>query len=244
MLKKLSKFVLDLFFPKSCLSCKKTNTYLCQDCFNKIELCSNNVCFFCHRPSWQGQSCIICKNKFSLDRVISATEYKNPLIREIIKNFKYNYVKELYYPLAQLLIKSLKNAPNISNDSNIILAPIPLHRRRLHERNFNQAELLAKEISQNFSISMEIKILNRKRAILAQAKIKDHESRKENIKDVFEIDKEFMKKCVAENENLLKNKIVILVDDVSTTGATLSEAAKVLKQAGAKEIWGLVVAKG
>jgi ComF family protein len=244
MFKKLSKFVLDLFFPKSCLGCKKTNTYLCQDCFNKIELCSNNICFFCHRPSWQGQNCIICKNKFSLDRVISATEYKHPLIQEIIKNFKYNYVKELYYPLAQLLIKSLKNAPNISNDSNIILVPIPLHKRRLHERNFNQAELLAKEISQNFSIPMETKILKRKRAILAQAKIKDRESRKENIKDVFEIDKEFMKKCVAENENLLKDKIIILVDDVATTGATLSEAAKVLKRAGAKEVWGLVVAKG
>jgi len=122
--------------------------------------------------------------------------------------------------------------------------PIPLHKQRLRFRGFNQAELLAKEVAEHFSIPLETNVLERTRAVLAQAKIKNHKDRKENIKNIFKINSEFIKKCVKEGKNLLKNKIIILVDDVATTNATLSEAAKVLKEAGAKEVWGLVVAKG
>lgn len=238
MLKTISKFLLDLFFPKKCLGCGKAGAYICDNCVNKIELGKNNRCPFCGKIVPDSLICQKCREKHFLDRLIWAVPYSNPLIKELIRIFKYHYIKELARPLAQLLIKSLENI------SNIVIVPIPLHERRLKERDFNQAELLAKEIAEHYSLPLETGILKRKRAVTPQAQIKDHKTRKTNIKGIFEISPEFSKKCVAENKNLLKNKTIILIDDVITTGATLSEAAQVLKRAGVKEVWGLVVAKG
>lgn len=245
MLKTISNFFLDLFFPKKCLGCNKKDVYICDDCFDKIEIAKNNKCPFCDRPVPDTIICEKCQEKHFLDRLIWATPYSNPLIKELIRIFKYHYIKELARPLAQLLIKSLENNYEFTvHSSQFIVVPIPLHKRRLKKRDFNQAELLAKEIVKHYSLPLETGVLKRKRAVLPQAKIKDHKTRKTNIKGIFEIDPKFTKKCLDKKQNLLKDKTIILIDDVTTTNATLSEAAKVLKRAGVKEIWGLVVAKG
>ncbi len=244
MFQAIRKFLLDLFFPKKCLGCNKANIYICQDCLEKIEISQNNTCPFCDRPTPRSLICKKCKEKYFLDKLIWATTYSGALIKELIKIFKYLYIKELAKPLARLLIKSLKTLDFGLWTLDSIVVPIPLHKQRLRERDFNQAELLAKEVAECFSAPLETSALKRKRSVTPQAKIKDYKARKENIKGIFEISPEFTKKCVTENKNLLKEKTIILVDDVWTSGATLSEAAKVLKQAGAKEIWGLVVAKG
>ena len=241
MLKTISNFFLDLFFPKKCLGCNKKDVYICNDCFDKIEIAKNNKCPFCDRPVPNTLICEKCREKHFLDRLIWAVPYSNPLIKELIKIFKYHYIKELARPLAQLL---LTQCGSYDLPHNAVLMPIPLHERRLKERDFNQAELLAKEIVKHYSLPLETGVLKRKRAVLPQAKIKDHKTRKTNIKGIFEIDPKFTKKCLDKKQNLLKDKTIILIDDVTTTGATLSEAAKVLKHAGANKIWGLVVAKG
>ncbi len=238
MFQAIKNFLLDLFFPKKCLNCGKNGAYICNSCLDKIEIIPNNKCPFCNRPVPNTFICEKCREKHFLDRLIWATPYSNPLIKELIRVFKYHFIKELAKPLSKLLIKSLENI------SNIVIVPIPLHERRLKERDFNQAELLAKEIAEHYSLPLETGVLKRKRAVTPQAQIKDHKTRKTNIKGIFEIDPKFTKKCLDKKQNLLKDKTIILIDDVITTGATLSEAAKVLKCAGAKEIWGLVVAKG
>ncbi len=243
MFKTLIKFILDLFFPKKCLSCGKDGVYICKNCLDKIEIAQNNKCPFCDRPIPNSLICQNCQKFHHLNRLFWAVPYYNPLIKELIRIFKYHYVRELAKPLSKLLIKSLGTISTISTNSTIVI-PIPLHKRKLRERGFNQAELLAKEIAEYFSAPMENNVLKRTRFATPQAKIKNYKIRRENIKDIFEISPEFIKKCVSENQNLLKDKIIILVDDVSTTGATLSEAAKVLKRGGAKEVWGLVIAKG
>ena len=237
----IKKFVLDLFFPKKCLGCNCPDTYLCRDCFNRIELSLNNTCFFCGKITWQGKICIECQKENYLNRVIVATEYKNPLARDLIKNFKYHYVKELSQSLTQLIIKSLAlcgildlPAGRQGFPHNAAVLPIPLYKIRHRTRGFNQAELLAKQIADYFNLPLETNILKRIISGIPQANIKDNEKRKENIKNVFDINPEY----------LLKEKSIILVDDVATTGATLVETARILKNAGAKEIWGLVVAKG
>ena len=242
--KKIINFLLDLFFPKKCLGCGEKNTYICQACLEKIDIAKNNQCPFCDRPIPESLICQPCQKNYYLTRLIWSTHYYNPLIQKLIKFFKYHYIKELSRPLSKLLIKNISNISNISSISNIIIVPIPLHKRKLRERGFNQAELLAKEVAEYFSLPLETEILTRKKYTPQQAKTKDHRKRKEMLKNAFEISPEFVKKCVSENQNLLKDKIIILVDDVFTSGATLSEAAKVLKQGGAKEVWGLVVAKG
>ena len=108
---------------------------------------------------------------------------------------------------------------------------MPLHKKRQRLRGFNQSEQLARAISKNFNLEINhnlIRIKHKK----AQAKLHE-KNRWENIKN-----------CFSYQGKNLNNKNILLIDDVATTGATLNECAKVLKENNAKEVWGLVVAKG
>lgn len=212
-LNKFKDFFLNLFFPKKCLGCKKPDTYLCQACFNKIDI-----------------NLSIEKNNY-LNKIIAVADYKDPFVQELIKKFKYNYIKELAKPLSEFLIKASEFISPIPLKSIII--PVPLYKKRHRERGFNQAELLAKELAKYLNLPLENNILKRKIPTEPQANIKDNKKRIQNIKGVFKID-----------SNTIQGKNIILIDDVATTNATLSEAAKILKEYKANEIWGLVVAKG
>lgn len=213
---RMIKFLLNLFFPKKCLGCGKADVYLCPTCFNKIEIIPKH------------------EKQLYLDRLISATDYKNPVVQKLIKKFKYNYIKELATPLSQLLIKSITLCGKLYSPHNAIVVPVPLYKTRERTRGFNQAELLAKQIAEHFNLPLETDILKRTFPAIPQVDVKDNEKRKINVKDVFSINP----------ERSVARKNIILVDDVSTTGATLSEAGKILRQNGANEIWGLVVARG
>jgi len=219
---KIKNFILDLFFPKKCLGCEKHNTYLCEECFKKI---SNN-----------GWVSLNCQKEFGLDRIISAAGYVDPLTRDLIKALKYGFARELAKPLSRLIIKHLESISFISTISinSTLIIPVPLHSRRLHERGFNQAELIAQEIADYFQLPMKTDILKRIRPTQRQADLKDNKERKNNIKDAFKIN----------DFEPIEGKVVLLIDDVITSGATLSEAGKILKQSGAKEVWALTVARG
>ena len=233
ILNKIKSLLLNLFFPKKCLGCGTADVYLCPKCFNRIEITLNNTCFFCGKITWQGKICIGCQKENYLDRVIVGAEYKVPLVRDLIKNFKYHYVRELAKPLSQLIIKSLALCGTLDFPHNAVVVPIPLYGRRMRTRGFNQAELLAKEVANYFNLPLETNLLKRTISTEPQANIKDDEKRKINIKGVFNL-----------NSPAVQGKNIILVDDVSTTGATLTEAGKILKNNGANEVWALVVAKG
>jgi len=135
--------------------------------------------------------------------------------------------------------RTLIKKSNLELNPNIILIPVPLHKKRLRWRGFNQAELLALEISQHLNIPIANNILIRTKHNLPQVNIKSSQERKENIKQAFEIGSD-----PAQQGQTLMNKTLILIDDVFTTGATLKECAKVLKPLQLKQIWGLVVARG
>lgn len=230
----LTNFFLDLVFPKFCFGCKKEGLYICQNCKNNLQI--NHYTF-----------CPLCKNKTSLLRgcahhkthtkfCLAPFSYDNILIKDLLHNFKYNFAKSIGPELAQFMTESIKNSKLLSFRANelssFIVVPVPLHKKRLAWRGFNQSEVLAKEISKNLSLEIFFG-LKRTRNTKPQIEMTDRDERQGNIKDAF----------VCENKNKIKKKIVILVDDMITTGSTVEECAKILKKSGASEIWAITVAK-
>ncbi len=224
----LKNFLLDLIFPRYCLGCQKElesqqTSQICEVCFGKIRF----------NRGFQYQK------KSAIKAILAAGRYDDPILREAIKAFKYRSIESLKEPLAKLAIDYLKKENLANKFSGFVVAPIPLTLRRKLNRGFNQSELLAKEIGAFLNCPV-INLLKRKKFNSPQAEIPDWKKRKENITGVFEVR---LRGIFEVGLQSLPNKI-ILIDDVSTSGATLEEAASVLKQAGAKEIYGLVIAKG
>jgi ComF family protein len=120
-----------------------------------------------------------------------------------------------------------------------LIIPVPLHPKRLRWRGFNQAELLAKYLGENmtpgFSLPVLSDVLIRQKNTTTQMKIKNYSERQKNMEGAFGINKE--------NNNLIRSKNILLVDDVATTGSTLFECARILKKSGAASVFGIVVAR-
>ncbi|MDO8500183.1 MAG: phosphoribosyltransferase family protein [bacterium] len=116
---------------------------------------------------------------------------------------------------------------------NMVFIPIPLYKSRERKRGFNQSGLIAEFLGKHFNIAVETKAVCRIKNTLPQIEMKTDYDRQKNIAGVFKV----------ETPDAVKGKIVILIDDVLTSGATLEEAARVLKSAGAKSIWAAVVAR-
>lgn len=222
-------FLLDLFFPIECFGCGREGVWLCLECFNKVPLSTNEECPVCHYFSAGGQTCIRCKRKTALDGVVSASSYDNEIVHKLITGLKYKGLKELSFPLAQVMIQKLYYQ-GLFLEENWLLVPVPLHRKRFLERGFNQAELLAKKIEQ--ATGLELALILRRRLMTPPQADLTGKDRLINTAGAFRVSDPFI------------NKKVLLVDDVFTTGATMNECAKVLKKAGAKEVWGLTAARG
>ena len=228
----LKIFLLNIFFPKFCLGCEKEGTYFCEDCKACLEISEDNFCL-CENPKrlTEEGKCSNCQLK-ELNGLYFTVSYQNKLIKKLIHQFKYEpYIKELAEPLANLIITHfllLDKSNQIWKGK--ILVPIPLSKGKLKERGFNQAEEIAKNLSNFLKIPL-CNCLVKIKETPSQVDLSEKE-RRENIKRVFEIEEE------------AKDKRILLVDDVYTTGTTMNEAAKVLKEAGAKEVWGVVIARG
>lgn len=235
------KIFLDFLFPENCVICKKNNSnFLCQDCFKLLSF-KKIQCPTCNNFSKIGEFCQKCKERQELEGVLIAANLRDKNLNKIIKKYKYSFLKKLSIPLSLFLIRFLQN--NIIKNpilkkqedrldlKNFILIPVPLSRKRLTWRGFNQSEELSKIISKklNIKLSLDLKRIKHK---TAQAKL-NKKNRSENIKNCF--------KWYGES---LKNKKILIVDDIFTSGATLNEIAKELKKYQALEIWGLVLAHG
>ena len=232
MFKKLISNCLDILFPKYCFGCQKEETHLCDDCKACLEISQYQYCL-CKRPNLFLGKCHQCKTK-KLDLLYSSVAYQKPLVKRLIHYFKYEpFIKKLSQPLASLIIEHFYLLNKQPNFSAFILIPIPLYIKRLRWRGFNQAEEIAKELSKFLNLPVYSNCLIKTKKTLPQVEL-NHEQRKENIKNAFSVKK----------PELIKNKKILLIDDIYTTGSTMEEAAKVLKRAGAKEVIGVVVARG
>jgi len=238
---KTKNLILDSIFPIYCVSCEdflpsEKNSYLCPKCLAKIPANSSLFCPICFKRLSQAddKKCLHSNKKSSLDFLGYATYYEIPTIRDLIHDYKYRFAKKIKNTLADILINYLKKS--LSNRNDWVIIPIPLHRSRLNWRGFNQSEEIAKIICQQFNWPLLNNILIRKNKTSEQAEIKEKEKRRKNLENAFVLNNKI-------DLNQIKNKNIILLDDVYASGATLEEAAKILKSSGVKKIIGLVIAK-
>lgn len=203
--------ILDFLFPMLCTGCNTEGSYLCDKCALDIRRAERE----------------------NLEWIYSLYDYRDPLIKKTLWLLKYKNKKSIAETLARLvygiMLEEISELVVMKNWQDPVLVPIPLSKKRFHERGYNQTELIAKaivNIDQNINFKLETKWLKKIKETPRQAHIKNRKDRLINLKDSFEVSQ----------EALVKGRNIILLDDITTTGATLSEARKTLKSAGARDV--------
>jgi ComF family protein len=234
-LKSFNHSVLDFIFPRLCFGCdiEIDKGLICNKCFTQITTTALGTCPICGLPKSFDETCShplihsgVKAN--ALTRIRALGKYVTPY-KGLVRNFKYQNKKKIALVLGLGLANLVSSDPILSRADFIV--PIPLHPARLRERGYNQSLLLAQETA--FSSGVTLKdCLARKKYTRPQIEL-DYTARAKNISEAYKL-----------KPNLdfsLKDKRVILVDDVVTTGATLAEAAKTLIENGVTEVYGLAV---
>ncbi len=231
--------VLDFVYPQHCAICKKNlkreEKDVCEACWSSLVTLPDPFCPYC-RSFYEPEEteCSYCQ---SVGR--SREEHRIFMVRslgrfddyykELIHRFKYGKKVPLGKRLGQRLGETINgNSTFLESD---FLIPVPLHKSRYRERGFNQSEIIAEEISKVRGIAVSKNVLRRKKNTKDQTNFSPQQ-REENVRGAF----------VVTQPEMIRGKNVILVDDVITTGATLSECARMLKQAGAEKILGMTIA--
>jgi ComF family protein len=190
------------------------------------------ICAFCGTPLKDGGNCCFtCRRSPSKILIRAATVYQGA-IRNAIHRYKYAGRKGLGIPLATLLYGAWTRWPELRPIDALV--PVPLHRTSYRQRGYNQAEILAQSLSQRTSIPVLAKGLVRIRKTKPQFEL-TKEDRLSNLAGALEFE--------SAEDRPLKGMNFLLIDDVCTTGATLIECARALRQAGAPRVKALVVAK-
>ena len=215
-------FVLDTLFPVSCLSCGQEGTFICVDCKMLLKTLEHQRCIVCQKPTPFGLTHPGCLTAHGADGLVSFYDYRDKKMSKIIIAGKYNFIPSSYEILGEIIAHKLRTGfTSLLQASNYQLTPIPLHSSRKRWRGFNQAEVLCQKISKELSMSLADSLIRHK-ATRTQKDLKK-EARLKNVAETFKLKK---------NADV-HGKNIILVDDVTTTGATLQEAAKLLKRSGA-----------
>jgi len=228
-----------LFHPPHCAGCDAptgADEQICVSCLATAEKCRLRApfCAVCSEPfSGALDRAFTCPNcgdrRFRFSSAVTAYRSRG-LIRDLIHAFKYNGRFELRHPLAAWLANGLKD-PRMTGSQIDALVPVPLHARRKRERGFNQAQVLAELVGKQASLPVE-NLLRRLRYTTTQTNF-DRRQRIENLRGAFAL----------ADEAKVRDRDLVLVDDVFTTGSTADECALVLRQAGAASVRVLTIAR-
>jgi competence protein ComFC len=224
--------ILDIIFPIKCIACGKNGAYFCLECI------SNSPAAERESAKW----------------IFPVYDYRHPPIKKALWLFKYKGKKRLASVFAEIIyekiLEELSDLSTMENFNNAILIPIPLSPKRYKERGYNQAELICKELIKidNLRHSVDVKksfilennILLKPKETKHQAQIENRRERLRNIIGSFAIKSD--KKDTEGNITKIKGRNIILIDDITTTGATLNEAKKILKHFGARKVIAFTVA--
>lgn len=228
--------LLDLIFPKRCVGCGRIGKYFCQSCRQTIRpiLESETICPVCEHPAMFGLTHPKCRTRFTIDGLTSFFHYDG-VIKKAVKALKYRLVSDVAAEFVSLIQETSISDNFHPKLLHPIFLPIPLHKMRMHQRGFNQAEILGKLVADRLQIPMYTDILLRTRETKPQVEMKHKEDRLQNMHGVFALN--LKAKTDVQNTN------VVLFDDVFTTGATMRAAAGVLKHSGAKRVWAVTMAR-
>ena len=208
--------ILNLIYPSVCGFCGKiSQNSLCSKCETKIKKYQINL--------------IKKKNNVHIDKIFCIYKYED-IIRDTILEYKFKNKAYLYETFSKIILKDKKICGFFKKYDIII--PVPISRKRKIKRGYNQTYLISKEIAKNLNLKCENRCLIKYKDTIEQSKLNKAE-RKTNLKDAY----------IVVNRKRIKDKNVILLDDIYTTGSTVNECAKVLKAAGANKIGVLAIAK-
>jgi competence protein ComFC len=215
--KQIKNLLIDLLFPVKCLGCGKKEEIFCNNCIGKI-----------HGAERETSS-----------NILAVFDYRDKIIKKAIWELKYHHKRYLGEKLGLLLYEFLSE--DISDmkievsGRSIYVIPVPISRGKTRLRGYNQSLYIARgfcSLSPVGTFEIKNNIVFKKRNTIPQARIESRRERLENVRGVFEI----------KNKDIIKGRTVIIIDDVTTTGGTMSEIMKILKSAGAKKVIGFAVA--
>src|SRR5688572_4095455 len=226
-----------LFYPPTCVGCLgmiEGFEYLCADCGRRAPRITAPCGAQCSEPFFvaitQTFSCANCEHRIlHFDAAVAAYRSRG-FVRKLVHDFKYGGQQHLRHPLAEWLGETMRDA-RLRDRRFDLIVPVPLHPARKRERGFNQATLLAELLAAKLKLPLR-PVLERIRYTTTQTAY-DRAERIENLQDAFRLRK---------NRDV-RGLRVLLIDDVLTTGSTLSECARVLKAAGAISVYAATAAR-
>jgi ComF family protein len=226
-----------LFYPASCVVCAgevDRPEYLCELCRRRAPRITAPFCAKCSEPFsgaiTQSFRCANCAHRtLHFDSAVAAYRSRG-LVRQLVHDFKYARLRHLRHPLAQWLGETMTD-PRLRGKRFDLIVPVPLHPARERERGFNQATLLAELLARRVAVPLR-EILERIRYTTTQTAYNRAE-RMENLHNAFRLRK----------KTNVRDLRVLLIDDVLTTGSTLSECARILKEAGAISVHAATAAR-
>jgi len=230
--------LLDLLFPPLCHICKTFipkagDLFICADCLSKITFLVSPLCSVCGAPfiteGGGDHVCGICLRSppFHIGR--SATLFAGP-VQELIHRFKYGHRVHLSQPLGLLTARAL--ALFCQEAAPELVIPVPLHKKRLRQRGYNQSQLIGAVLSKEWRVPLEVGNLRRVRWTEPQTSL-DAGDRRDNVRGAFAV----------RDPRRVQGKRVLLVDDVLTTGSTIRACAEPLREAGVDAIYVVTVAR-
>lgn len=198
--------------------------YICDECWEAIELI-DEFCEICGRPlTHSGGVCKKCRETPPIFSKARAVARYNETIRQVIHLLKYKKKKVMLKYLSELINERLSDLLVIGDYDYLL--PVPLHKKRLRKRGFNQARLLGKIIERSFGVKMDSRNLARIRDTLPQSNLETNEEKYQNVQEAF----------ILRKPEKIRGKKILIVDDILTSGSTVSEITRLLLDSMAERV--------
>lgn len=226
--------IASLVWPPQCVGCRRVGAWWCDACDATVRVSTNVRCPGCETSTQHARYCNHCQQSTPLQGIIAGASLSGKLPTGI-KALKYRHAKAVVpalarYPLAALDEHRAVSPRFLRKESSTLLVTVPLHPKKLRMRGHNQAALISRSLAASSHLPM-LNNLTRLRHTPSQTGL-DKNQRRSNVEQAF-----------GWNSSPLRGQTVYLVDDVATTGATLAACGTALRNVGAGEVWGLVIAR-